>query len=75
MCRDQIKTLIDNDSAYYCFCTNKRLELIRKEAVRIRQTPKYDNRCRHLSKSEILNKLKNGDKYCIRFKVFFFILL
>lgn len=61
--------LLENGSAYYCFCTDKRLDLIRKEAVRMRQVPKYDNRCRHLKLEEAQARIKKGEKYCIRFKV------
>ncbi|KAI4464633.1 glutamate--trna ligase [Holotrichia oblita] len=67
--REQVKTLLNNNTAYYCFCTSKRLELLRKEAVRTRQTPKYDNRCRYLNKDEVSKRLKNGENYCIRFKL------
>ncbi|GJQ87046.1 hypothetical protein Trydic_g6805 [Trypoxylus dichotomus] len=67
--KEQVKSLLNNNTAYYCFCTNKRLELLRKEAVRTRQTPKYDNRCRHLTTDEVSSKLKNGEKFCIRFKL------
>lgn len=64
-----MKILINNQSAYYCFCTDKRLELIRREALRTHQIPKYDNRCRHLTTEDIKKRLNRGDKYCIRFKV------
>lgn len=64
-----MQVLINNQSAYHCFCTDKRLELIKKEALRTRQVPKYDNRCRHLTTENIKMRLKRGDKHCIRFKV------
>lgn len=67
--REQVLKLIDNQSAYYCFCTENRLELLRKEAIKSGQVPKYDNRCRNLSSNEIKVKLNNGDPFCIRFKV------
>ena len=61
--------LIDNQSAYYCFCTENRLELLRKQAIKSGQVPKYDNRCRNLNSNEVKVKLNNGDPFCIRFKV------
>ncbi|XP_017773834.1 PREDICTED: probable glutamate--tRNA ligase, mitochondrial [Nicrophorus vespilloides] len=66
---EQVKVLLNNGSAYQCFCTDKRLDLLRKEAVRMRQVPKYDNRCRHLSQEEINLRLERGDRHCIRFKL------
>lgn len=67
--REQVLKLIDNQSAYYCFCTENRLELLRKQAIKSGQVPKYDNRCRNLNSNEVKVKLNNGDPFCIRFKV------
>lgn len=51
------KQLIDNGSAYYCFCDEQRLEELRKEQVALKKPPMYDRRCRHLSKGEVEQKL------------------
>lgn len=67
--RTEVQKLIQNETAYYCFCTERRLELLRCEAVRAGQVPKYDNRCRHLSKADVDKKLNEGAKKCIRFKL------
>ncbi|OXU22426.1 hypothetical protein TSAR_000637 [Trichomalopsis sarcophagae] len=67
--KEQVKLLLNNGSAYKCFCSERRLEMLRKEAVKERQTPKYDNRCRHLTDQEVKDKLKRGEQYCIRFKL------
>lgn len=42
---------------------------MRKEAVRTRQTPRYDNRCRHLTSNQVNEKLGNNEKHVIRFKL------
>lgn len=65
----EVKKLLENGSAYYCFCTDRRLELLRKEAVKQGEVPKYDNRCRHLTPKQIAEKLANNAPYCIRFKL------
>lgn len=65
----EVKTLLENGSAYYCFCTERRLDLLRREALRARQVPKYDNRCRHLTPVQIAEKLAANDQFCIRFKL------
>nr|CAI5860188.1 unnamed protein product [Callosobruchus analis] len=67
--RNQVEVLLKNGSAYHCFCTDKRLQLLRKEAVRAQQIPKYDNKCRHLSSEDVATRLQRGDLSCIRFKV------
>jgi glutamyl-tRNA synthetase len=64
-----VKKLLENGSAYYCFCTDRRLELLRKDAVRNQQIPKYDNRCSHLTPVQIAEKLAKNDKFCVRFKL------
>lgn len=66
---EEVKPLLENGSAYYCFCTERRLELLRREALRARQVPKYDNRCRHLTPGQVAEKMAANDKYCIRFRL------
>uniref|UniRef100_A0A1Y1KQ26 Nondiscriminating glutamyl-tRNA synthetase EARS2, mitochondrial n=1 Tax=Photinus pyralis TaxID=7054 RepID=A0A1Y1KQ26_PHOPY len=67
--KDQVNTLLDNESAYRCFCTSKRLDLLRLEAARTGQIPKYDNRCRHLTKEQVQSKLNSNMPHCVRFKL------
>lgn len=64
--RSEVKKLLENGSAYYCFCTERRLELLRRDAIRANQVPKYDNRCRHLTPVQIAEKIANNDQMCIR---------
>lgn len=33
--------LVESDHAYYCFCSSQRLELLKKEALRTGQTPRW----------------------------------
>lgn len=61
--------LLEEEKAYNCFCSKMRLELLRKEALKAGEVPKYDNCCRHLTKEEVNDKLKSGLVPCIRFKV------
>lgn len=35
--------LLDSGAAYRCFCTPQRLELLRREALRSQQTPRYES--------------------------------
>lgn len=64
-----VKQLIENGTAYYCFCTERRLELLRKEAIKARQVPRYDNRCRHLTPVQLAERLAKNEQFCIRFKM------
>ena len=65
------KYMIEQGKAYPCFCTPEEVEETRKkqEAAKIR--PGYYGvwaKCRHLTVEEMIEKIKNGEKYIIRFK-------
>ncbi|XP_062604514.1 probable glutamate--tRNA ligase, mitochondrial [Saccostrea cucullata] len=61
--------LIKNGAAYRCYCTKFRLNLIRKDAIRRGEIPKYDNKCRHLTDREIQEKTDENVPYVVRFKL------
>ncbi|KAJ3615282.1 hypothetical protein NHX12_018850 [Muraenolepis orangiensis] len=61
--------LVDTGHAYYCFCSTQRLELLKKEALRSGQTPRYDNRCGHLRAEQVQEKLSRGGPRVIRFRL------
>lgn len=50
--------LVEQGSAYYCFCDETRLEELRKEQIALKKPPMYDRHCRYLSKEEIAQKLE-----------------
>lgn len=64
-----IKKLLDENKAYYCFCSQEDLEARRQEQLSRGEAPKYSGNCRGLSKEEVEKKLKAGDPSIIRFKV------
>jgi nondiscriminating glutamyl-tRNA synthetase len=47
--------LIEQGSAYFCFCSEQRLEDVRKEQIALKKPPMYDRHCRNLSADEIKN--------------------
>jgi len=61
--------LIKNGFAYCCFCSEERLDEMRKSQKADGKLPKYDRKCLQLSKSEVEKRLKAGEKYVIRMKV------
>ena len=65
------KYMLEQGKAYPCFCTPEELEETRKkqEAAKVR-TGYYGvwAKCRNLSVEEAAEKIKNGEKYIIRFK-------
>jgi glutamyl-tRNA synthetase len=61
--------LLEEGKAYKCFCTDRTLELLRKEQARRREVIRYDNRCRSLSPDEVRQKEASGEPFCVRFKL------
>ena len=64
-----IKELIDKGFAYYCFCTQERLDNLRATQKANKQLPRYDQHCFQLSKEEIQKNLDNKIPYTIRLVV------
>ncbi len=59
------KNLIEKGEAYYCFCTQERLDSL-KTTVNGEEIMTYDKHCLHLSKEEIEANLAAGMPYVIR---------
>jgi len=60
---------VQNGAAYPCFCSGRRLDLLRRQTLARGEVPRYDNRCRHLSRSNAQAKIDSGVSHTIRFKV------
>jgi glutamyl-tRNA synthetase len=61
--------LIDSGKAYYCFCSEERLEKLRADQTASHLPPRYDRACRKLSAKEVSQRLAAGEKYVIRQKM------
>ncbi|MCR5371408.1 MAG: glutamate--tRNA ligase [Clostridium sp.] len=59
------KELVDKGEAYYCFCTQERLNTL-KRVVNGEEIMTYDKHCLHLSKEEIEANLAAGMPFVIR---------
>lgn len=69
MYQHHAKTLVDNGSAYPCFCTPERLEKVRQEQMKNKENPRYDGTCRGLDPDEAAKRVASGEPYTIRFKM------
>jgi len=67
--RQKALELVDKGKAYYCFCSQERLNQIREDQRKNKIPPKYDGWCRNLTQVEIAKKLANHESYVIRLKV------
>ena len=63
------RQLIDAGHAYYCFCTPERLNELRAEQSRNKQSTGYDGHCRHLPATTIEDNLANSTPHVVRMKV------
>lgn len=61
--------ILAKDGAYHCFCTPERLEKMRADQQANKLPPRYDRICRNLTKEEVKEKIKKGEKYVIRQKM------
>jgi glutamyl-tRNA synthetase len=61
--------LVVSGHAFYCFCTADHLTKVREDQQKRKLPPHYDGTCRNLTKEEAEARIKNGEKYVIRFKM------
>ncbi len=61
--------LVSEGKAYYCYCTNEELEAMRQKAQLEKKLPKYEGKCRNLTKAQIDDFAKQGRKPVIRFRM------
>ena len=66
--KKHIEKLIENKSAYPCFCSSERLTEMREIQSKNKQTIKYDRHCLNLSEPEVKERL-NTEDYVIRLKI------
>jgi nondiscriminating glutamyl-tRNA synthetase len=66
---EYIDRLSREGKVYKCFCSNERLEALRKEQLAHGKMPRYDNRCRSLTPEEIAKKEAEGLRPAIRFAI------
>ena len=66
---EHAQKLVDEDKAYFCFCSPERLDEVRKKQIELKIPPQYDRLCRELPKEIIEQKKSNGEKFVVRMKV------
>jgi len=64
-----LEKLLNEDKAYYCFCSEEELEAQRQYQLSIGEAPHYSGRCAGLSKEEAKKFLAQGKSSVIRFRV------
>ncbi len=67
--REFAERLYQEGKSYRCFCSEERLEALRKEQLSKGKMPRYDGRCRSLSEQEIARMEASGLRPVLRFRV------
>jgi glutamyl-tRNA synthetase len=66
---NDVQKMLERGTAYRCFCTPGELEEMRRDAVKERQSPQYDGRCRHLPADEVESRMQRSVPFVIRFRI------
>ena len=69
MFKQYAEQLVAEGKAYYCFCTEERLEALHAEQRANGEMTHYDGCCRDLPKEEVEKRLAAGEPYVIRQKI------
>jgi glutamyl-tRNA synthetase len=62
--------LLQNGQAYYCFCTQERIDRIRQEREAAHSSESgYDRHCRNIPSGEAMNRAEANEAYTVRLKI------
>jgi glutamyl-tRNA synthetase len=64
-----IKKLLENGSAYRCFCTPEQLAEEREKAKKEKRSLGYSGRCRKLTSEKIEENIKNNKPFAVRLAI------
>ena len=67
--QDYANKLIQQGQAYPCFCTPERLDSVRQEQQKRKETTHYDGTCRDIPEDEAKHRVENGERHVVRFKM------
>jgi len=63
------RLLLDEDKAYYCYCTSEELETERKRQEAAKEPSRYNGRCAHLTAAQRAAFEAEGRRPVIRFRI------
>jgi glutamyl-tRNA synthetase len=61
--------LIKNKKAYFCFCTQERLDQLRENQKKSGLQPKYDKHCLHIGQEKIEDNLNKNIPHVVRMNI------
>ncbi len=63
-----LEKLLEEEKAYYCFCSEDELEAQKQYQMSIGESPHYNGKCAKLGKEEVKELLNQGKESVIRFR-------
>lgn len=67
--KEVAEKLLQDGTAYPCFCTRERLAELREQQQKHGLPPQYDRKCRNMSPEEVQAEKDKGTEYTVRFKM------
>jgi glutamyl-tRNA synthetase/nondiscriminating glutamyl-tRNA synthetase len=67
--RDHADRLLASGAAYYCFCSNEKLEADRQAMLAAGAAPRYAGTCRTLDPVDARRRVASGEQAALRFRV------
>jgi glutamyl-tRNA synthetase len=67
--QEAARRLVESGHAYYCYCSEERLAVLREEQMKRKMPPGYDRSCRNLTTEQRKAKEAEGITPVVRFKV------
>lgn len=64
-----VEKLLEEGKAYYCFCSQERIDNLREQQKADGLMPKYDGLCKGISLEEARKRVANGEEHVIRLKL------
>lgn len=66
--RHAVRRMLEEERAYLCFCSPRRLEQLRQQQMKEKKPPGYDRLCRNLTSRDREKLIKEGAVPVVRFK-------
>ena len=67
--REAVDRLLAEDKAYYCYCSPHELDAERKRQEAVRESPRYNGRCAHLTAGQRVAFEAEGREPVVRFRI------
>jgi glutamyl-tRNA synthetase len=67
--QEYARQLIEMGQAFYCFCSPERLQRIRQEQLKRKQSLRYEGTCRLIEPEQAAARVAAGESHVVRFRI------